>query len=63
MIGFKLPDTAGWSVEVETERVSPRTGKHYWDEVITTTDEQKARKIYDDLKKAGKTVRIYECIF
>ena len=26
MIGFKLPDTAGWSVEVETERISQERG-------------------------------------
>jgi hypothetical protein len=58
-----LPNTVGWSVDVETDEVSKRTGKKLWKEVFCTSDKNLLNEKVKELKKQGYNVRVFESIF
>lgn len=58
-----LPSHYGWSVEVETDQVSKRTGRKIWKEVLCTTDQKLMNEKVQELKEQGYNVRAYETIF
>lgn len=58
-----LPSHYGWSVKVETDQVSKRTGRKIWKEVLCTTDQKLMNEKVQELKEQGYNVRAYETIF